>query len=82
MNLHIARRKFADLLAAAAARCAQRITIANDHNFGDGFAARRNKGGNCRWFSAPALRVSGVFNVAACKHQAALIAHGRTHIKF
>jgi hypothetical protein len=80
--LHIATCKLPDFLAATAAGCAECVAIAHHHNLGDAFSTRHDEVRNRRWFSTPALRVRGVFNVAATEHAATFIAHCGAYIEF
>jgi hypothetical protein len=76
VDFHIACRKLANFLAAAAAGRAERVAIAHHNHFSDACATRHDEVRDGGGFSAPALRISGVFDVAARMDTALFIAHG------
>ncbi len=57
--------EFADALATAAAGRAEPLAVADDENFRDAALARERHRGDRAVFSAAALRIGGVLDVAA-----------------
>ena len=81
MNRCCRAAEFTDTLAAAATGRHQTRPIANHQNFGNLVLTAHEHGGNGAGFSAGALRIGSIFNIASGINRAGRRTNGRPDLK-